>query len=112
VLPGVEIEPAVQPTVLKEVVGGGADTTMLPATPLAGIEEESAAAATTPVKLIGIVPEALAESWNVAVATTPLLIGVVFTPKTRQAFPEQERSFEAFVAATPSTTVTPVMPEG
>ena len=95
---------------LKE--GGGTVTTMLPDPPLAGIEEESAPAATTPVRLIGIVPEALGESWNVAVATTPLPIGVVLTPKIRQPLPEQERSFEALEAAAPSTTVTPVIPAG
>jgi hypothetical protein len=104
------MDAAVHPTLLKE--GGGTVTTMLPPTPLAGMEEESAAAATTLVRLIGIVPEALGESWNVAVATTPLLIAVVFTPKMMQVLPPQDRLFPAFVAAGPNTTVTPVIPEG
>ena len=108
--PGVLMDDAVQLTALKAAVGD--NTTILPEAPLAGIEEESAAAAATPVRPIGMVPEAVGESWNVAVATTPSAMGVVFTPKIRQAFPEQEKSFCAFVAAAPSTAVTPVIPAG
>ena len=73
------MEPDVQLTALK-AVEGGTDTVILPDPPLAEIVEESAAAAATFVRLIGSVPEALGESWNVAVPTTPAAICVEFTP--------------------------------
>jgi hypothetical protein len=79
VFPGVLMDAAVQLTALK-AAEGGTDTTILPDPPLAEIAEESAAAAAIPVRLIGSVPEALDESWKVAVPTTPPAIAVEFTP--------------------------------
>lgn len=80
VLPGVATEDAAQPTVVKEAGGGETDTAILPDPPVAGIKEAAAEAAARLVRLIGIVPEALGESWNVAVATNPLLIPARVSP--------------------------------
>ena len=47
--------------------------------------------------------------WNVAVATIPSAMTLLFKPKIRQLFPEQETDLPALVADGPTTTVTPVM---
>jgi hypothetical protein len=47
--------------------------------------------------------------WNVAVATVPSAMVLLFKPKRIQIFPEQETDFPALVAEDPAVTVTPVM---
>ena len=49
--------------------------------------------------------------WKVAVATDPSAMMLLFKPKIKQLFPEQETDFPAFVADAPAATVTPVMSE-
>ena len=44
-------------------------------------------------------------------ATVPSAMMLLFKPKIKQLFPEQETDFPALVADAPATTVTPVMSE-
>ena len=77
VLPGVEIEVAVQPRVFKE---GETDTTRVPDPLLAGIESAAGEVTMRFVRLIGMAPETPGASWKVAVAAQPLLMPFWFTP--------------------------------
>ncbi len=76
-LPGPVIEATGHPTALTE---GETDTTILPDPGLAGIESAATEAATTLVRLIGMVPEAPGASWKVAVAVKPSAMLFVFNP--------------------------------
>ena len=79
VLAGVAMADPRHPTVLNEEVCE-TDTTIPADPPLAGTESAANDAATTLVRLIGIVPAAPGESWKVAVATKPSLMVFVFNP--------------------------------
>jgi hypothetical protein len=58
-----------------------------------------------------VVFDGVAAIWKVAVATVPFESAPVFSPDTRHVFPKQETDFPAADAASPVTTVTPVMSE-
>jgi hypothetical protein len=53
--------------------------------------------------------EAFDAIWNVAIATGPLLMTLVFNPTIKQLFPTQDTDFAAFVADAPLATVRLVM---
>jgi hypothetical protein len=58
-----------------------------------------------------VLVEGFAAIWNVAVATAPFEIVLLFRPNTRHSFPLQETDLPAADAALPVTTVTPVISE-
>jgi len=58
-----------------------------------------------------VLVEGFAAIWNVAVATVPFAIVLVFNPNARHMFPLQETDLPAADAALPVTTVTPVISE-
>jgi hypothetical protein len=58
---------------------------------------------------IGFV-DGLAAIWNVATATVPSAITVVFMPSSKHLDPAHEMDFPAAVADAPATTDTPVTP--
>jgi hypothetical protein len=104
VLPGVLMVELVQLRLLKPNVTG---REIDPEPPLEGIELALAVVATTLVSCIrtGLL-EGFAAIWNVAEATVPSPITVLFKPATRQLFPEQERDLPALVVDAPATTAT------
>jgi len=58
------------------------------------------------------VPVALADNWKFATAMVPFGMDVAFSPKTRQLVPLQLSDFPAEDADAPTSTVTPVIPDG
>lgn len=108
VLPGVLSMVLAQPSPLKEVVELSREITADP--PVAGIDVPGTVDATTLVSCTGIVVDDEFDAiWNVAVATAPSGMTLLFRPKIRHLFPEQETDLSALVVEGPATTVTPVM---
>jgi hypothetical protein len=91
-------------------------TVIDPLVPVLGIALAFASAALTPLIVTGMLVAAVDPAIvNVATATVPLLIAVVFSPKTTQVIGEpveQETLFPAAVATVPAATVTPEMSAG
>src|SRR5579864_19978 len=56
-----------------------------------------------------VVLEAFDAIWNVAIATGPLAMALLFNPTIKQLFPAQDTDFPALVADAPVATVTFVM---
>jgi hypothetical protein len=108
VLPGVLSVVLVQLSPLKEAAG--LRSKIVPVPPVAGIDVPGAVEASTLVSCTGIVGvDGFEAIWNVAVATVPSAMTLLFRPKIRQVFPEQETDLPALVAEGPATTVTTVM---
>jgi hypothetical protein len=95
---------------LSPLSATGPGREIVPEFPPAEIGAPPAVEATTLVIWTGIVVlEEFDAIWNVAIATGPLPMTLLFNPTIKQLFPTQDTDFPALAADAPGATVTVVM---